>query len=327
MLHNPTRYNLVVVDALAIPYTSSAALTKRLFNQANTTSGKMELASVNAEGIVGVLYDDVAGANQEAIEITEGKATITFDCTLDEQNLVKVGSGGRATLWKDSQTTIQTTITGEATACTQPAAASVLTIAQGADVEADRGRVVRVIGGDAAGDGIYEDITLDASDSSTSVDGTTEFTTVSGAYMLDGAVLGAQDVTISDDDPAVLMTIAGAASELAADIPAQSQEAYCNILDLTGPNADSTYVSICGYKAATPTTFTVERVQFDGNSPSASVTAAEYRYIDRLALGEFTNGGTGAVKTDADYDPPERVQGRVITVATYGNDGAIQVTI
>ncbi|KKW10796.1 MAG: hypothetical protein UY48_C0030G0003 [Candidatus Gottesmanbacteria bacterium GW2011_GWB1_49_7] len=324
-VHNPTRINTLVVDQLVIPYTSSAALTKRLFNQLNTTSGKAELASVNGEGIVGVLLDDVAGANQEALEIVEGKATLAFDATLDEQNLAKVGSAGRATLWKDSQTTIQASIAGEATAVTQPAAASVLTIAQAADVAADRGRIVVVVGSNAGGVGIMEEITLNATNSSTSVDGATSFTKVAGAYMKNGAVLGAQSVTISDDDPAVLMTIANATSELAADIPSGTLEAYCNIIDLVGPNADATFISLVGYKAATPTTLTAERLTLDAASPSAAVSAAAYRQVTRICLGEFTNAATATVKTDADVDPPERIQGRVITPAVYLGEGAIQL--
>ena len=322
---NPTRYTQLICDSLGIPYVSSAALSQRLFNQANTTTGRAELASVNAEGILGVLLDDVAGAAQVADEIVEGKASLIFDATLDEQQLVKVGSGGRGTRWIDAQTAIQTAISGEATAVTQPAAASVMTVAQAADVAADRGKVVRVIGGDAGGLGIYEDITMHASDSSTGVDGAVSFTTVSAAFMVDGAVLGAQSVTISDDDPAVLMTIANATSELAADIPAQSQEAFSNILDLFGPNADVTYISVVGFKSATPDTLTVERLLLDGSSPSVISSAAEYRYVERIALGEFTNAGAGGVNTDATVDTPERIQGRCITPAARLATGAIQM--
>lgn len=325
MSYNPTRFSLVVADAIALPYTAGAALTKHHFNQANTTTGRMEVAAVNAEGIVGVLESDVAADGQEALEIVEGKSSVVFDTTLDEQNLVKVGSAGCATLWKDSQTTIQTTITGEATAVTQPAAASVMTVATAADVAGDRGRVVRVVGGGATGLGIYEDITLDAADSSTGIDGVVEFTTLSGVYMADGAVAGAQNVTVTDDDPALLMTLPGAGDNLAADVPAQNQEAYCNILDLVGPNSDSTFVSIAGYKAATPTVLTVERLTLDGSSPSVISTVAEYRYIERICLGEFTNAGTASVKTDGDVDVPEKIQGRCIIPGAYAETGAIQL--
>jgi len=325
MPHNPTRFTVVVADSLCIPYSASAALSQRYFNQLNTTSGLAEVADVNSEGVVGVLLDDVVGINQDAFETTEGKSSIILDCTLDEQDLVKVGSGGTATKWTDSQTVNQTTITGEATAVTQPATLSIMTVAQAADVAADRGRVVRVVGAGATGLGIYEDITLNATASDTDVDGAVQFTTVCGAYMLDGAVLGAQSVTITDDDSALLMTIANATSELAADIPAQSREGYANILDLLGPNGDATFVSVGGYKCATPTTFTVERLTLDAASPSADSTAAEYRYIDRIFLGEFTNGGSGSLKTDATVDTSERIQGRCITPGVYLGTGAIQV--
>ncbi len=324
-LSNPTRYNLVIVDALGVPYTSGGTLSARYFNQPNTTTGKMELASVNAEGIIGVLAGDVAGANQEAIEIVEGKSSVILDTTLDEQNLIKVGSGGRATLWKDAQTVIQTTLTGEATAFTQPATLSVITIAQAVDVAADRGRVVRVVGADAGGLAIYEDITLDVSDSSTGVDGAVQFTTVCGAFMVDGAVLGAQSVTIDDDDPVTLCTIANATSEIGADVPAQSLEAYCNILDLVGPNGDATFLTVLGYPAATPTVLSGERLTLDASSPSVDSTAAAWRQITRVCLGEFTNAATALLSTDADYDPPERIQGRCITPGDYTEVGAMQL--
>ena len=325
MLHNPTRFGLVVCDALAIPFTSSAQLYQRLFNQANTTSGKMELADVNAEGIVGVLYGDVAGADQEALEITEGKSSMIFDCTLDEQNLVKVGSIGHATLWKDSQTVIDTLITGEASAFTQPGTLSVITIHQAVDVAADRGRIVVIVGADGTGAGIMEEITLDGTASDTDVDGAVVFTTVCGAYMKDGSVLGAQSVIIEDDDPVTLCTISNATSEIGADIPGDTLEAYSNIVDVAGPNGNSTFVTLVGYPCATPTVLSAERLTLDGSSPSAAVTAAAMRQITRVCLGELTNALTGNVKTDADVDVPERIQGRVITPEDYLGTGAIQL--
>ena len=322
---NPTRFNTVIVDALAVTYTSGGALSKRYFNQVDTVTGLAEIAAVNGEGIVGVLFDDVAGISQEAIEIIEGKTSLYFDTTLDETNLVKVGSTGRATLWKDSATVIDTLITGEATAFTQPATLSVMTIAQAADVAADRGRVVRVVGADGAGVGIYEDITLDVTLSTTPVDGIVQFTTVAGAYMVDGAVLGAQSVTITDDDPQLICTIANATSEIACDIPGDTLEAYCNLVDITGPNADATFITLVGYLAATPATLTAERLTLDAAAPSFAASAAPYRQITRICLGEFTNAGAATVVTDADFDPPERIQGRCITPGVYLGLGAIQL--
>ena len=318
------RFNLLVVDALAIPFVASATLTRRFFNQPNTSSGRMELASVNGEGITGVLAGDVASGGDEALEIVEGKSTLVFDCTLDEQNLVKVGSGGRGTLWKDAQTTIDSSVAGEATIVTQ-GAAGILTIAQAGDIEADRGRIVVVVGGSGGGVGQVEEITLDGTDSSTPVDGATSFTTVAGVYMKDGSVLGAQSVTVKDNTTATLMTLVNGTSELAADIPGGTLEAYCNIIDLVGPAADSTFITLVGYPAATPTVISAERLTLDGSTPSVISSAAAYRQVTRICLGEFTNGDTATVKTDGDVDPPERIQGRCITPAAYAANGAIQL--
>ena len=182
-----------------------------------------------------------------------------------------------------------------------------------------------IVGADGAGVGIYEDITLDVTLSTTPVDGIVQFTTVAGAYMVDGAVLGAQSVTITDDDPQLICTIANATSEIACDIPGDTLEAYCNLVDITGPNADATFITLVGYLAATPATLTAERLTLDAATPSFAASAAPYRQITRICLGEFTNAGAATVVTDADFDPPERIQGRCITPGVYLGLGAIQL--
>lgn len=201
------------------------------------------------------------------------------------------------------QTVMQTAIAGEATAFTQPGAATALEILQDADVAGDRGRGIVVEGSDADGVAISETISLHATATNTPVAGTTVFTKVSGVYTADGLPLGAQDVTVRPSGGGTTVcTLAGAASELGADIPAQATRvtAGADTMVLAGPNTDATYVTLVG----TLDGVTVrERVKLDGQSPSAAHTNARFDTLTRICLGEFTNAGAGSVKSRDPWVP------------------------
>lgn len=213
------------------------------------------------------------------------------------------------------QTVMQTAIAGEATAFTQPGAATALEILQDADVEADRGRGIVIEGSDADGVAISETITLDATNTTTVVAGTTEFTKISGVYTADGLPLGAQDVTIRETDNTEVCTLVKATSELGADIPAQATRvtAGADTMVLAGPNTDATYVTLVGTLDGETVR---ERVKFDGGSPAAAHTNTRFDTLTRICLGEFTNAGAGSVKSRDPWVPVFNYGGVVaLTVA------------
>lgn len=215
------------------------------------------------------------------------------------------------------QTVMQTAIAGEATAFTQPGAATALEILQDADVEADRGRGIVIEGSDADGVAISETITLDATNTTTVVAGTTEFTKISGVYTADGLPLGAQDVTIRETDNTEVCTLAKATSELGADIPAQATRvtAGADTMVLAGPNTDATYVTLVGTLDGETVR---ERVKFDGGSPAAAHTNTRFDTLTRICLGEFTNAGAGSVKSRDPWVPVFNY-GDVVTLTVAAN--------
>lgn len=215
------------------------------------------------------------------------------------------------------QTVMQTAIAGEATAFTQPGAATALEILQDADVEADRGRGIVIEGSDANGVAISETIALDGDDTTTVVAGTTEFTKVSGVYTADGLPLGAQDVTIRETDDTEVCTLAKATSELGADIPAQATRvtAGADTMVLAGPNTDATYVTLVGTLDGETVR---ERVKLDGGSPAATHTNTRFDTLTRICLGEFTNAGAGSVKSRDPWVPVFNY-GDVVTLTVAAN--------
>ena len=306
--------DVALADAALV--TAAEAWTAKRF-----VAGNREPAAVDSLTVIGVAPAAVAKAATGAIAAF-GLQRVTADAPLAAADPVKVGIAGRATKHTTAQHTLQTTITGEATAFTQPAAADTLEILQAADVAADRGRGIIIEGSNAGGAAITETITLNATNSSTPVAGATTFTKVSAVYTADGAVLGAQNVTVRRvTGGATVCTLAGASSELGADIPTQSREAYCNELTLTGPNADATFITIVGTNSADAVAR--ERVQLDAASPSKITTTTVWRYVDRICLGEFTNAAAGAAKTNSTTDTAAMKCGRVVVAAGARGDDTV----
>jgi len=220
------------------------------------------------------------------------------------------------------QTVMQTAIAGEATAFTQPGAATALEILQAADVAGDRGRGIVIEGSDANGVAISETITLDATNTTTVVAGTTEFTKISGVYTADGAVLGAQDVTIRETDNTGVCTLVKATSELGADVPAQATRPTGGPAEMlvTGPNADATFVTLVGTRDGVAVR---ERLTLDGQSPSVAYSNAIFDALTRICLGEFTNAGAGSVKTRDPWAPLEDSTGTVAVTVAGGETVAL----
>ncbi len=310
-----------------------------------------QTAGVKSVLVIGVAPRAIANAGQEVV-YTSGLRKVVADAPLTVGDPIAVGVAGRATKHTTAQFDIQTAIAGESTAFTQPVAATTLEILQAADVAADRGRGIVIEGANGSGVAITETILLDATNTTTAVAGATQFTTVSAVYTANGAALGAQNVTVrasgggatqfttvsavytangaalgaqnvtvrASGGGAGVCTLAGATSELGADVPAQTQEAYCNKLTLGGPNGDSTFVTIVGTNSADAAAR--ERCQLDGASPSKVTSTTVWRYIDRICLGELTNAGAGSVKSDATVDTAAMKCGVVIVAAAVRGDDA-----
>lgn len=279
----------------------------------------VDVAAIDSTAVIGVAPSTIAAANP-AVVACSGVQPVAADAPLSAKDPVKVGVGGRATKWTGAQTTIQAAIAGEATAFTQPGAADTLEILQAADVAGDRGRGIVIEGSDAGGLAITETIVLDGTNTTTPVAGTTSFTKVSAVYTANGAVLGAQNVTVRRvTGGAGVCTLAGATSELGADIPSGTQEAYCNELTLEGPALDATYLTVVGTNSADATAR--ERVQLDGAAGTSKVTTTTvWRTISRICLGEFTNAGAGAVKTNETVDTLPMKVGIALAAAAARGD-------
>ncbi|MDA8217612.1 MAG: hypothetical protein M0Z94_08360 [Dehalococcoidales bacterium] len=310
---------------------TAAELNAVADNQAITAAGDIPAkrlvvvartaAPVDAPGVMGVAPAAILTAASGAISCS-GLQPVVADCPLAVGDGIKAGTAGRATKHTTSQTTIQTAIAGEATAFSQPGAATALEIVQAADVAADRGRGIVIEGSDAGGVAITETITLNAANTTTPHAGAVSFTRVSAVYMADGAVLGAQAVTVrASGAGATVCTLGAGASELAADTPTQSQEAYCNELTITGPNTNATFVTVVGINSADAAAR--ERCTLDGASPSKITTATVWRLISRICLGEFTNAAAGDVKTNATTDTAGMKCGIAVTAAAARGDDAL----
>lgn len=294
--------------------TATAAWTAGRFVQAD-----LNVAAVDSITVIGIAPVAV-GASALGPVASSGVQLATADAPLALGDYVKVGTAGRATKWTGTQTTLQTAITGEATAFSQPGAATVLDVAQAADVAADRGRVIVVEGSNGAGAAIAEEIALNAANSSTTVTGATSFTKVSAVYTKTGTAIGAQAITVKVTGGATICTLAGGSSELGADIPAQTVQAYCNEITVTGPNADATFITIVGTNSADAVAR--ERVQLDGASPSKITTTTVFRVVSRICLGEFTNAAAGAVKTNSTVDTAGMKCGVCLAAAAARGDNA-----
>lgn len=280
----------------------------------------LDVADVDATGVIGVAPSAIEAA-ADGVIATGGLRAVTADCPLGVGDPVKVGVAGRATKHTTSQHTLGSVI-GEATAFTQPVAATALEVVQADDVEADRGRGIVIVGSAADGSAITETITLDATDTSVASVGTTEFTKVSGVYTEDGEVLGAQNVTVqASGGGAGVVTLAGASSEIGADIPAISQEAYCNELTLACTVQDNTYLTVVGVDSDDQAA--MERVQLDNETPSNVTTSTVWRYVERICLGEFTNAAMASAKTNSTTDTAAMKCGGVVTAAAARGDDAI----
>jgi len=310
----------LIVNGAQVAYSgftaASSISSKRFVDSAGWT------AEVDSTTVIGVAPLAISSGSTGTI-VGAGIHPVTVDCPLSAGDPVKVGPSGKATKHTTSQTTIQGTITGEASSFTQPASATTLEILQAADVAADRGRGIVIEGSDGSGTAITETISLNATNTTTPVAGSTSFTKVSAVYTANGANLGTQAVTVrASGGGDTVCTLAVSTSELAADIPSGSTEAYCNELTITGPNSDTSFVTIVGVDTSDNTAR--ERVQLNGASPSVVTTTTVFRIVSRICLGEFTNAATGSVKTNAVTDTAAMKCGVVVTgAASRGQDAYI----
>jgi len=307
-------------EGSGVPYEAAGALDSGIFVRINL-DGEVEEAELSATDSVGVIYGGATARYEPVFVINSGKSPVVADTELVNRHLVKVGPDGCATAYQSSENDIQTAAIGVATSFTGRAA-SVITIAQAGDVAADRGRGIVLVGTNAAGDEIIETVTLNALNSTTGVASTLTFATLAGAYTADGAVLGAQNVTLTAT-AGLRATLLAAASHIGAVIPAQNAEAYGNSVHFYSAAQDNTFITLVGYKAATPDTLTAERIQLDNNNPSLAESSDEYRQITRICLGELTNGRSVRIYTEA--DDPASLMGRLVEGATRGATAIIQL--
>ena len=213
------------VSALTLGGTAvsaSGAAMNLLDNQTITATGAIparrfvdvtgDVADPSSTTVIGVAPDAISDESSGVVGCF-GIQAVTADCPLSAADPIKVGVAGRATKHVAAQHTIQTTITGEATAFTQPGSASVLEVLQATDQEADRGAYIYIVGSDGEGDVVFDAIQPDAT-TTTPVAGTTEFT---AERRLAFRHRPAADVTVHQRGRATVCT-ARRALELGADV-------------------------------------------------------------------------------------------------------------
>ena len=203
------------------------------------------------------------------------------------------------------------TLAGAATSFSQPDSATVLEVVQAAHVAGDVGRGIVVVGSDDTGAVITETISLHATNTTTAVAGTTEFTKVAGVYTADGAVLGAQDVTVrpSGGGATVVTFTASTASVGMATVTASAANGAEVVV--TGPNADETYVTVIGTLSGD---VVGQRVQLDGSSPSVIYSDQRYDEVTHVAVGELTNAVAATVKSRDWWQPLYDDLGSIVAI-------------
>jgi len=315
-------YNrIVMADTYCVPMSAAGVLAAGTITKINT-GGNVENADPSDTDFAGITFNAAAAAGDPVAVVVKGKASAVADGPIAFGQLIKPGSGGRISRFFGTGYNLAAAAVGTATSFDNASlVAGPLTIAQAGDVEADRGREIILVGiEDVTGDLLIETIALDDVDSSDPVTGTEDFATLIGVYTATGTVLGAQAVTIHDGDaaPNLIATLAGAASQVGAEVPSEL-EAHSCLLDMTGPAADATFVTLVGYTTDDPDTLTAERVELDAATPSKpSVAMSRFRRVERICTGEFTDAETVAVATIADI-AGENIVSQVQGSATRGN--------
>jgi hypothetical protein len=171
---------------------------------------------------------------------------------------------------------------------------------------------VLTIVGSAAGVGKTENVTLNATDSSTTVTTASTFDKVAAAYFADSVNLGAQAVTVKQHAGATICTIANGTYSLGAAVP-DSPNAYNQAVIVTGPNANATFVTLIGYDSTNA--LKVERLQLDAASPSKKLSTTLWLTISRICVGELTNTAPIGAKTDSTTDTADMKCGVVVNAA------------
>lgn len=281
------------------------------------------VAALDSLTVIGIAPEAIASGAIGLVECA-GLHLITADCPLAAGDSAKAGIAGRASKYTTAQTTLTAAAAGKATSFTQPAGAVTLDIAQAADVTADRGRVLTIVGS-LSGTGKTEDVSLSVADSSTTVTTAGTFDKVVGAYFANAVNLGAQAVTVKQHAGATICTIAGSTSNIGAVVPDTSLEAYNQAVIVTGPNSNATFITLIGIDSSTDA-IAVERLTLDAASPAVKLSTTVWRYISRVCVGEFTNAAASTAKTDPTTDTVAMKCGVVVNgVTTRGLNALVLV--
>ncbi len=265
--------------------------------------GSHVVATANNAYVVGVALETVDAGELATIK-RFGRVTVEADTALAACDLLKAAGQGKVTKLNTSAVSIEDAVTGTATSFDQASDAAKMQIKQAADVEADRGRGIVIIGSDADGEGITETLYLDDEDTSTVVEGDIEFTAVCGVYTEDGENIGAQNVLIGDDvaNAGVVATLVGETASLGVQKP-ENSEAYCATVIHTNNDTgdDTTYITWVGEDAGGDVV--IERAQLADGGASAKAKATSttvWRKIDLICTGEFTNAAVAGHATTPD---------------------------
>jgi hypothetical protein len=293
-----------------------------------SATGTFVTSPANDTYVIGVSKATAAQNETGAIK-KFGICTAEADCPLSARDAIKAGSQGRVSKWNSATVSIKEDVTGTATSFTQPGVATTVEILQAADVEADRGREVVVVGSNGVGVAITETITLDAENTTTAVAGATEFTKISGAYMSDGENLGAQNVTVRiAGGGAAIAVIAGASASIGVEEPTNIQAYNITVKHANEANgADVTFVTYVGVNDSNAVA--LERVQLaggDGGTAASATTTGKFKKVNYICTGEYTNAAVGNVTTSAADAAGLKIGRNTAAVVAEGNDAVVFIS-
>lgn len=171
----------------------------------------------------------------------------------------------------------------------QPSAASTLNVAS--SDAGDVGQTLIIYGTDAAGTAFaMETLTLNGT---TTVNGSTTFTKVLGARII-GTIAGT--VTIEDDDPATIVTLAAAANPTAGLVSCDDMYVAKDTLDIVADGASSQHVGLIGLSK----TGAAQQELLQLNGTTTVNGTAEWSEIEWIAMGDVDAAGPTTVTLSAE---------------------------
>lgn len=257
-------------------------------------------ADPQAVDVAGVAPFAIASGDPLILQ-SSGVVAVQADEPISIGDVVKVGSGGRAALYKSLPITIAAAATGVASSFTQTNLPDKVQIHSVSNQATHRGRSVTVVGLDAGGDPQTEVITLNATNSSTVVTGLLTFSAVYGAYSTDGDTFETADVQVEDDTTNTDICVITAGDASVGQSDPDETNSHNGALNFVADTQTATFVIVEGYKSSDPDTIGYELYTFDNAATASEATSStQWRLVTRLWVGGYEDGSATVLSTIQD---------------------------